>query len=363
MRLTTLRRIILCILIALGSNSVALHAENAASYRIVYWAGGQVWTMAPDGSDQHAITHNQWAKGPFIVSPDGKYIVYFAYTSQGAVPDLLVSDINGQHETVLIKAGGERIGDVDWSPDSQKLVFAAYPQRNFERSELFIINRDGSNRVKLTGDRLPDKQGEVNDTDLRWSPNGQSILFCSYSGDAATSLYAVSADGKTLVRLIGDLNSFVASPNPIWTWDGKSIVFLKYPDLYIMGADGSHVRQITHFNGIYASVYGVFYERYGVPSFVISPDNRQVLTTFGYGANGVDIMKIDLAPGGWEKRAVLHADHNRLMNALWSPDGQWIFFERDQSDGDTIYRMNVDGSNVMSLVRGSGAAIIKSTTN
>lgn len=67
----------------------------------------------------------------------------------------------------------------DWSPDGQRIVFMS--ERDGNR-ELYVMNADGSNPVRLT-----DNVGD--DNQPRWSPDGSTILFESNRDGANTVLY------------------------------------------------------------------------------------------------------------------------------------------------------------------------------
>lgn len=77
------------------------------------------------------------------------------------------------------------------------------------------------------------------------SPDGKSLAF-SYMGD----IYTVSTQGGDAVQLTS--NSAYDS-EPLWTADGKSIVFASYregsKDLYICSAGGGGLKRLTSLPG------------------------------------------------------------------------------------------------------------------
>jgi Tol biopolymer transport system component len=86
-----------------------------------------------------------------------------------------------------------------------------------------------------------------------WSSDGKQILFSSSNRELSGSgsyvegsfLYTMNADGTSLARLAGNINSFFARFSP----GGKKIAFImgKFPstNIYIANADGSGAIQIT----------------------------------------------------------------------------------------------------------------------
>jgi dipeptidyl aminopeptidase/acylaminoacyl peptidase len=73
----------------------------------------------------------------------------------------------------------------DWSPDGQKLVFSL-------GTELYVIDRDGSNRVQLTNNSL-------NEFEPTWSPDGTRIAFVRYDGDY--DIWVMNPDGTGETQL------------------------------------------------------------------------------------------------------------------------------------------------------------------
>ena len=157
--------------------------------------------------------------------------------------------------------------------------------------------------------------GDWNDEQPRWSPDGRRVAFKS-NRSGSYNLYVMNADGSNVVRLTDhSLNDH----DPTWLPDGESLVFsserdrgLGRLDLYRLWlADGSVERLTTFFQG-YAFM----------PT--VSPDGAWVAfvaTTFpfdgGY-ANQVHVLELatrhtwpfDMtAPGCWPN---------------WSPDGRSI---------------------------------------
>ncbi|HBE05144.1 MAG TPA: hypothetical protein DHD79_09765 [Firmicutes bacterium] len=94
---------------------------------------------------------------------------------------------------------------IRWSPDGQKLVFSAGKDgMNFTPFQIYVINRDGSNLVKLTN-------LECNAYGPSWSPDGKKIAFSmcySIYGDdprGLSEIYIMNSDGTGMICL----------PNPI----------------------------------------------------------------------------------------------------------------------------------------------------
>jgi Tol biopolymer transport system component len=101
---------------------------------------------------------------------------------------------------------------------------------------LFVARPDGTGIRPLVAGREPD-----------WSPDGKSIVFLRDDG-----LYVKTLGGGPAKRL--DRNDEDSGPR--WSPDGTEIAFTRRldatGDVYVIGADGRHLRRLTHtraFNG------------------------------------------------------------------------------------------------------------------
>jgi acylaminoacyl-peptidase len=107
--------------------------------------------------------------------------------------------------------------DPQISPDDQRIVYErTYMDimKDRRRSELWIVNRDGSGNRPLTS-------GSLNDGSARWSPDGTRLLYVSASDQTAQIYVRWMDTGQTakltqLTEPFGDLS---------WSPDGKTIAF------------------------------------------------------------------------------------------------------------------------------------------
>ena len=97
-----------------------------------------------------------------------------------------------------------RIRHLDWSPDGSKLVFAADPDANDEyhpdQLEIFTINKDGSDLVKIT-------TNEKLDYFPKWSKDGNSIYFVSQDSQEKHKIYVMDPDGANIRRVTSFVDS------------------------------------------------------------------------------------------------------------------------------------------------------------
>ena len=233
-----------------------------------------------------------------------------------------------------------------WSPDRRKLLFAAHVSRSaapcasYCGKEIFVINADGSGLRRLT-------RNSVADWAPAWSPDGQKIAWLSRRDGTGADVFVMNADGS-------DQQNLTPKPGirgePRWSPDGQAILFtaaqpaqppsgsgFPYSDVYVMNADGSGQRNLTH------TPEGGEFD----PAW--SPDGRNIAFTRLTGSPG-EVTIVVMNADGSGKRAVtptLAHPGDRAPVPVWSPHGRRIAFW----DNFAIYVVNADGSGLRRLTR------------
>jgi len=176
---------------------------------------------------------------------------------------------------------------------------------------------------------------------------GQGIVFGDGTGEE-TDLFVVQADGSGLRRLTHDGGSGAAS----WSPDGSKIVFARYEqtqtsDLFVMNPLGSEVTRLTETPGISEAE-----ARW-------SPDGSKIaFEASGIGQDGVYVMD---ANGSNVVR--LTAPEMDSSSPDWSPDGSQLVFDVTPTPTATegpggiieIWIMDADGGDPHPIV-GDGAS-------
>lgn len=186
----------------------------------------RIWAVSSDKTNFRQIGPD-YASGP-SVSPNSQEIAYFFHGAASNAETIGVVNSDGTSDRILIQAPNDvNLENLTWTPDGQKLLFAAnadltcqgtqctlvalQPGRSLTRnatpSDLFLINKDGTNLKKITnldspqyGDNAPNVNRPI------FSPDGDTIYFLSDKraapNDSATiNLWSISVDGTNLKQL------------------------------------------------------------------------------------------------------------------------------------------------------------------
>jgi Tol biopolymer transport system component len=223
--------------------------------RIAYSTrGGDIWVMNANGTCRHRVTRSgtgldfdpSWA-------PDGKRLVF--RTSRGHYqPDvygnglegLFVVTVDGSHETEIQPPTGGMFAD--WSPRGDKIAFSGLrPGQRYDT--LFLMDPDGTGLHDLGVPR--GSEGAV------WSPDATHIEYGAHNGDGNWAIWTMRSDGSDQRQLTHPHLVFPAgtggdNPGP-WSPNGKRIAYssgqFRGREVWIMNADGSHRRRVTHWPG------------------------------------------------------------------------------------------------------------------
>ena len=198
------------------------------------------------------------------------------------------------------------------------------------------MNADGSRKRNLTPDRGFD------DTPT-WSPDGRRIAFLRVTGSYRHHryhLYVVNADGSGLRNLMQIAAVAYFSSHLVWSPDGRTIYFGRY----LISTDGSGARKLP-----YIPVIAVWSPDGRQIAFV---GNRATGLPGPGAARSKDDSEIYVmnADGSGTRRLTHNVGYDG--GPAWSPDGRKIAFQSQRRFGGSkpeIYVMNADGSGQRSL--------------
>jgi TolB protein len=149
----------------------------------------EIYISDYDGENQRRVTTQRSLNNYASWSPDGRSISYTSY--RRGPPQIFISHIYEGTLQELTKNSGNNYLPA-WSPDGTRLVFASTMEGS-GNTDIYIVNRDGSNLRRLTNHPAAD-------TTPTWSPTGTQIAFTS-DRTGQPQIYIMGVDGLGQQRL------------------------------------------------------------------------------------------------------------------------------------------------------------------
>ncbi len=176
-----------------------------------------------------------------------------------------------------------------WSPNGSMIAFYTLDSR-----EIFIISAEGGGMEKIAPGIFP-----------RWSPDGQRLLFLD-----GTRLWSSEVYGGEPILLF-ESSTYIRDYS--WSPVGNRVLFESQSHIYIVNAEGGELREVAYPGG----------------NPLWSPDGKTILFISPRGLMKVDIQGragIKIGPSG------------RFDDLKWSPDGSMIAYRKWDEDPDRMQR-------------------------
>ncbi|HEU4416284.1 MAG TPA: S9 family peptidase [Candidatus Angelobacter sp.] len=244
-----------------------------------------------------------------------------------------VTNITGRQNIWLVPAQGgwptqltvsnQRQVNVTWSPKGRWIAYSSDYDGN-EQWDLFLVSPSNGQVVNLTN------TPEVSEEGPAWSPDGERL---AYSVKAKQSpnyeLDTMEVLTKKVTHLTSNTPAQFSNAGPIWSHDGKWIVFSqshangKEGNVFIVSSAGGHATNLTQHQGeknFFASD--------------ISPDGKTLLITSNAG-NGYDnVALLDVAT---KKIDWLTTDRWETASGKFSPDGKRLTWTANIDGNQDIF--------------------------
>jgi len=323
----------------------------------------ELYALADDGTGERLLSaasaSDTTAIRQFGISPNGAWIAYISNPNN--LSDVLyVVPVDGSSTAVRVSrtrtAINDRVTSFQWSPDSTQLVYAGSlgdgSVFNQFTSEVFLVNRDGTGDVRVSGAIGDPASVEVRNP--QWSPDGRYIVqevanFSGQQGAAnafAMNIYDTSVGSANSQRLV-TANTLLK--NVRWSADSARLSYTSDQEVsstyfgYAIGVDGTDNTRVTD-NGEFNSdsrwsPTGAMLAYLDHPSQPFPSDLIVSAATPG----ALDTVLVFLSPNGRE-----------VYDYEWSPDGTRIAYTSNEAIENIreLYVINADGSGAPTKVSG-----------
>jgi Tol biopolymer transport system component len=314
-------------------------------------------TVPADSGERHLVDIRQLTNGgenaEAYFSHDGEWLTFQSTRDGRTCDQQYVMRLDGSGLTRISDGRGKTTCGF-FLPGDRRLFFASStahdsacppkpdPSKGYvwplDRFDIYTVNRDGSDLKRLTHYDTYTAEGVL-------SPDGKRIVFTSLK-DGDLDIYTMNVDGTDVRRLT---NTLGYDGGPWWSPDGTKIVYrANHPqidaeiadyksllaqrivrpskvELYVMNADGSDQRQITHLGGA----------NFG-PSW--TPDGKRIIFSTNFRAphsGNFDLYLVNADGTGLEQITTSPVFDGFPM---FSPDGRrlvWASNRNDAKPGET----------------------------
>jgi serine/threonine protein kinase len=279
---------------------------------------------------------------PIDFSPDGKKFVFVRQASKNKTSNLIIANADGTGETNLAVLNDPAFFSQSgpaWSPDGARIAVSETPNGDFMTFSLETVAVDSGTKTRL-GSRNWGGPRQID-----WLPDGSAIVFAAPADKMSVNpqIWQVSYPSAEARRVTNDLNFYIGSTI---TADGSTLATVQVSlvaNLSITNFGSaisfSSPRQVTSGVGRADGLGGIAW----------APGDKII---YGYYSGGM-IRFASAAPDG----SNLHDLALNAVEPLWPAacgDGQhFVFSARNQSQGISVWRADIDGGNSKQITSGS----------
>lgn len=305
---------------------------------------GDLYVQFVGGQDQPLrLTHtrSEYVDAPTWL-PNGREVSFPRCDDHGGAV-YVVSALGGPERRITdIACPAGAVPPVSWTPDGKTLVLADTCVSGGGRG-LVVFSMDTGAKHCLLAVK---KDEEVADSGAVLSPDGKTVAFVWAKSDELVDLYTVPLAGGAPTRLTTDGKAVDEEFSPMWTADGKFLVFNSTrsgPErTWRIPAGGGEIEAETTYPGVGA----------------LSPDGSRLVYPGPSSFMGSSVWRIELSDesGTVMRKKQLFPDSSLDYAPQPSPDGREVVFESERSGHDEIWKSNADGSDLRKLTSLDGTA-------
>ncbi|NQT79601.1 MAG: Tol-Pal system beta propeller repeat protein TolB [Candidatus Aminicenantes bacterium] len=235
--------------------------------------------------------------------------------------ELYMMDYDGQNQTRLTF---NKLVDYmpAWAPDGRTIAYTSYVGN---AAVLYIYNPYEGTRKEVAS--------KGTNFAAAFSPDGEKLAFCSTIEEGNSEIYVATSEGKNIKRLTFN-NAIDTAPS--WSPTNREIAFTSdrggTPQIYIMDAEGSNIRRVS-FGGNY----------HDAPAW--SPAGDRI----AYVSRVKHLFDIYVQNLRTKQIIKLTESNARNESPCWSPDGRHIVFTSNLNGTIQLYSIDYDGFNLRRL--------------
>ena len=273
---------------------------------------------------QQVMTHG----GAPVVSPDGLHIAFLS--NRTGADELFVISTDGTAERQLTTNPDEKSA-LAWTADGREILFSTFAN---DMGHFYAIDSKDAKQREIA--KVPGRAPTL-------SPDGTRLLYMTGTW-TATRLMLSRSDGSQPQPITDGLS---IAWNNHWSPDGKRIAFTSRSDaksdlaIYLMNADGTGRRQISHFTAGFGNAQWP----------VWSPDGHQLAIQVNRLQEHESHIWIIDAMTGDARKLVAHDQPYLDETPAWFSDGKRIAFQSNRTGKMEVWVMNVDGSSPRQITR------------
>jgi len=248
----------------------------------------QIFVMNADGTGVRQLTFTEETNVTPVYSPDGSKIAF--QSERDGNREIYVMNADGTNQTRLTFDETED-SHPKWSADGTQIIFdsvRANPEEGFEN--IYIMNADGSNVERVTERKETDSYASL-------SPDGSRVLFrriLPTGGETESGrnseVFVMDRDGSNVINLT-DHSAFDGYPS--WSPDGQWVLFASNRggssfdefNIYMIRPDGTGLKQLTE------TIKDVLQARQ-----VVSMDGKKIVFNRDFPDGHIEIHVMDFQP-------------------------------------------------------------------